>query len=230
MDLAYGAAADVMLLVIDEGEFGDPELPSRLRFVSRNAFPILGIAPRNLPTRREWLRGGLHAILAREDLHPNELDRTLRHWVRYRRMQRRLYAADRRALQWWKDLIEALDEVRGRLERGTDSIDAFVGLLDGPAELPAARRRRYLDQVRSHLAEMSQIATDLDVAARTIQLKGLERSERNARTHRPALSPEDWLTGIVLEEGEERAANASGDPVDDPAADDSQEGHRRFGS
>ena len=224
LDLAYAGSADAMIVDLDEKTFADPDFIRRLQCASRNAFPILGVVSRARAAGERWSRNGLAELLIREDLTPERLDRVLRHWIRYRRMQRRLCEAERRALGWWKNLVDALDEVRHRLEGCSDSMDAFLGLLeDGDGDVPELRRKN-VACARQQIAELSQIIADLDVAARTIQLRGLERSEREARCRRPGIRPEAWLS-------EEEADGAGERSIDGPPhVRDSENPQRRFGT
>jgi hypothetical protein len=191
LDLAYARAADVMVINLDDGAFGDPEFPNRIRTLARGAFPILGVGTRGRIDADAWLRGGATDVLCWEELGTERLDRCLCHWVRHRRMRKRVRAAGRRALRWWCDLVAALDEVRCRLEQSSDALEAQLTLLeelDGPV---CDHRQQLVLQARKQLAELNQIATDLDVAARTIQLKGLERRRRQAQ--RGPNHSEAWL-------------------------------------
>lgn len=217
MDLAYAAAVDVMLIDLDDAIFLDPEFIGRVRFVSRSAFPILGVASRRPPECGAWFRSGLADLLVREGLTPALLDRTLRHWIKHYRMRRRLHRADRLALQWWKNLVDALDEVRGRLLRHLDSLGAFLSLLDGAdGEIPEMRAR-YLDQARKQMAEMGQITADLEQAARTIRSKGIERSMEENLAGKRVMLPEGWLHSPPdREEAEHR--------IDPPRTRSSKEG------
>jgi hypothetical protein len=219
LDLACAGAGDVMIINLDDTVFRDPELPSRIRFLARNAFPVLGVGTRGRVDSEAWIRGGLAEVLYRDELDEARLDRALCHWARHRRMQRRLHAADRRALQWWQDLVAALDEVRGRLERSSDALDAFLTLLDDGGASAAAQRQPHVLQARKQLAELNQIAADLDIAARTIQLKGLERRQRRAQRVEPDAQP--WL-GKPWDQEDERKPGAP--------ADGEPEHGRRFGA
>ncbi|MBM3317361.1 MAG: hypothetical protein FJY75_05870 [Candidatus Eisenbacteria bacterium] len=220
LDIAAAGAADVMVINLDDAGFGDPGLPARVRFASRNAFPVLGVGTRGRVDAGAWIRGGLHEILYWEELNPARLDRCLRHWVRHRSLRRRVRAADRRALQWWTDLVAALDEVRGRLERGSDALDAFLGRIETQDGEIADQRRHHLLQARKQLADLNQIAADLDIAARTIQLKGLERRQRQAQ--RGFASRDAYL---------QRPWDEEEPPCGDPSALDPPRDERyRFGS
>jgi hypothetical protein len=190
LDLAYARAADVMVINLDDGAFGDPEFPNRIRTLARGAFPILGVGTRGRIDTCAWLRGGLTDVLFWEELGAERLDRCLCHWVQHRRMRKRVHAAGRRALRWWQDLVSALDEVRCRLEQSSDALEAQLTLLE-ESDCPASDQQQLVLQARKQLAELNQVATDLDVAARTIQLKGLERRRRQAQRD-PAHS-EPWL-------------------------------------
>ncbi|MCK4412223.1 MAG: hypothetical protein KAY32_01635 [Candidatus Eisenbacteria sp.] len=224
MDLAYAGSADVMVIDLEASAFSDPDFITRVRFVSRNAFPIIGISSREKAEGEKWTRSGLSELLFWESLTPYRLDRVMRHWVRFRRMQRRLFDADRRALQWWKNLVDALDEVRHRMERCGDSLDAFLGLLDGgEGEVPELRGK-HIAGARQQLAELNHIAADLDVAARTIQLRGLERSQREAQCRRPVIKPEAWLEAGEEEEVGERSIDQP------PFVRGSEDQQRRYGT
>jgi hypothetical protein len=224
LDIAAAGAADVMLVNLDDRGFSDPGLPSRVRFLSRNAFPVLGVGTRGKVDQDAWIRGGLHEILYWEELDAARLDRCLCHWVKHRHLHRRVRAADRRALQWWTDLVAALDEVRARLEQSSDALDAFLGRLDGPEAQIPDRRQQHLLQARKQLAELNQIAADLDIAARTILLKGLARRRRQARR-----------SGGTLEQAARRPWDqedlAGVDPSGfDPPLDPPRDDRRRFGT
>jgi hypothetical protein len=223
-DLAYAGAADVMVVNLDEPAFADPDFITRVRFVSRNAFPIIGLASREQAQDEKWTRSGLSELLFWESVTPYRLDRAVRHWVRFRRMQRRLLDADQRALQWWKNLVDALDEVRHRVERGGDSLEAFLGLLDGHDGEVRELRDKHLAAARQQVAELNHIAADLDVAARTIQLRGLERSQREAQCRRPVIKPEAWLEAGVEEENGERSIDSP------PFVRGTEDQPRRFGT
>lgn len=220
LDLATAGAADVMLINLDDVAFDDPELPSRVRFLSRNAFPVLGVGTRGRVDAEAWIRGGLQDVLFWEEINPHRLDRCLIHWVSHRRLRRRVRAADRRALQWWSDLVAALDEVRGRLEQCSDALDAFLVRLEGSDADLAAQRQQSVLQARKQLAELNQIASDLDIAARTIQLKGYERRRRQAQ--RAAASGAE--TSQRPWDEEDRASGEA--PSFDPPRDEK----RRFGT
>ena len=219
LDLACAGAGDVMIINLDDTAFRDPELPSRIRFLARNAFPVLGVGTRGRVDAEAWMRGGLADLLYRDELDAARLDRVLCHWARHRRMQRRVHAADRRALQWWHDLVAALDEVRGRLELSSDALEAFLTLMENSDIDASARRQPHLLQARKRLAELNQIVADLDIAARTIQLKGLERRQRRA-LHVEA-DAQAWL-GKPWDEEDDRQPGAS--------ADGEPEHGRRFGT
>jgi hypothetical protein len=193
LDLGYAGAGDVMLVDIDDPRFSDPDFVSRVRFVSRSAFPILGVTGRPNGEIERWVKCGLAEVLQRETLTPYLLDLKLRHWVKHNRLQLRLYDANRRALKWWKDLVSALDEVRGRLEKTSDGLEAYLSLLESGDGEEASFRRSTVSQARKQVAAISQLATELDVAARTIQLEGIERSRtQKGRTDRPIFT-EDSL-------------------------------------
>jgi len=224
LDLAFAGSADAMIVDLDQREFGQPEFLRRVRFVSRDAFPILGIFHRSHGRADRWAGCGLADTIAREDLDAARLDRVVRHWVRYRRMRRRLCDADRRALAWWKNLVDALDEVRRRLESGADSLDAYLGLLESADADLADLRRKHVTGARQQVAELNRISADLDIAARTIQLRGYERSTREARCRKPAIRPEDWLAT----EPEDALAEHT---VDRPPHErDSEWGNERYGT
>jgi len=223
IDLAHAGSADVMVVDLDNREFSDPDFIRRVRFASRGAFPILGVAARDRVAGERWSRRGLSDLLVREDLTAERLDRALRHWVRYRRLQRRVFDADRRALAWWKNLVDALDEVRRRLEQGSDALNAYLGLLEGGEGGVEDLRRRHVAAARRQVNGLERIAADLDVAARTIQLRGLERSEREARCRRPAVRPEEWLADADEDEAGVRS-------IDRPHPGDAETEQRRFGT
>jgi hypothetical protein len=128
------------------------------------------------------------------------LDRKLRHWVKHQRLQLRLYDSNRRALKWWKDLVSALDEVRVRLEKNSDALEAYLRLIEaGEGEDPSFRRAT-VGQARKQIDEIGQLATELDVAARTIQLEGIERSrEQKGRADRPIFTA-DSLAELTQDE------------------------------
>jgi hypothetical protein len=201
LDLGYAGAGDVMLVDIDEPRFSDPDFISRVRFVSRSAFPILGVTSRSNGEVERWFRCGLADVLQREALTPYLLDLKLRHWVKHQRLQLRLFDANRRALKWWKDLVSALDEVRVRLEKTSDALDAYLGLIEaGEGEDPGFRRST-VAQARKQTAGISQLATELDVAARTIQLEGIERSRaQKGRSERPIFTEESLAESAQDEE------------------------------
>lgn len=219
LDLACAGAGDVMVINLDDTAFRDPELPSRIRFLARNAFPVLGVGTRGRVDAGAWIRGGLAEVLYRDELDATRLDRVLCHWAQHRRMQRRVHAADRRALQWWHDLVAALDEVRGRLEQSSDALEAFLTLLEHRDSDSPARRQQHLLQARKQLAEFNQIVADLDIAARTIQLKGLER--RRHRAQRVEQGAQAGL-GKPWDEEDERKPGTSEDEKPEPG--------RRFGT
>ncbi len=223
LDLAYAGSADILLLDLDDARIADPDFVSRVRFVSRHAFPILGVSARREAHAERWFRNGLSDLLTWDGLTPYRLDRSIRHWVRFHRMQRRLFDADRRALQWWKDLVQALDEVRQRLERSCDALDAFLNLLEGSdGEVPALREQRLL-LARKQVAELNQVSADLDFAARVIQLKGFERSRKETHVHRPAVKPDEWLADGEEGEPGERS-------IDPGHGRDSHNEERRYGT
>ncbi len=201
LDLGYAGAADVMLVDIDDARFSDPDFVSRVRFVSRSAFPILGVTDRSNTEVERWVKCGLAEVLQRQGLTPYLLDLKLRHWVKHNRQQLRLYDANRRALKWWKDLVSALDEVRGRLEKTSDALDAYLCLLDsGDGEEPGFRRSTVI-QARQQIAALSRLATELDVAARTIQLEGIERSRsRKNRSDRPIFTADSLAESAQIDE------------------------------
>jgi len=223
LDLAYAGSADAMVVDLDEKAFADPDFVRRVHFLSRGAFPILGVASHDQPGAKGWSRRGLAELLTREDLTPEKLDRALRHWVRYRALQRRVFDADRRALTWWKNLVDALDEVRHRLDQGSDSLNAYLGLLEGGEGAVEELRRKHLAAARQQVIEFERIAADLDVAARTIQLRGLERSEREARCRKPAIRPDEWLAPQEEDEVNMRS-------IDRPYPGDAETEQRRFGT
>jgi len=222
LDLGYAGAGDVMLVDIDDRCFSDPDFVSRVRFVSRSAFPILGVTNRPNGEIERWVKCGLAEVLQRQTLTPYLLDRKLRHWVKHHRQQLRLYDANRRALKWWKDLVSALDEVRGRLEKTSDALDAYLGLLDsGDGEEPSFRRST-ISQARKQIAALSQLATELDVAARTIQLEGIQRSRsQKSRSDRPIFTEDSLAESANVDEARHRL---------DPPAARSPHQHRRTGT
>ena len=224
LDLGYAGAGDVMLVDIDDPRFSDPDFVSRVRFVSRSAFPILGVTSHPDRDAERWMKCGLAEVLPRESLTPYLLDRKLRHWVKHQRLQLRLYDANRRALKWWKDLVSALDEVRVRLEKNSDALEAYLRLLEaGEGEDPSFRRAT-VGQARKQIEEVSQLATELDVAARTIQLEGIERSrEQKGRADRPIFTA-DSLAELAQDEELHRQ-------LDPPATRSSHpHPHRRTGT
>lgn len=222
LDLAYAGAGDVMLLDIEDPVFSGPDFVSRVRFVSRNSFPVLGVASHKVDEPDKWLRAGLAEILFRETLTPFLLDRALRHWVKHQRMQARLYDANRRALRWWKELVLALDEVRLRMEKGTDSLEAYLTLLETGEGEDRSFRRRAIGNARKQVAEIGQLAQELDVAARTIELEGIEKSKSQPRKSRGTLFTAESLIESALEEERNRS-------LDPPASRDPKE-QRRYGT
>jgi hypothetical protein len=223
LDLAYAGSADVMLVDLEAPEFADPGIAARVHTISRHAFPILGVASLRLAHPERWLSQGLSDVLVREGLTPVRLDRALRHWVKYQRTQRRLFDAERRALQWWKDLVDALDEVRRRTEHGCDALEAFLGLLEGCEGETRERRQQVIWQARRQVAELNQINADLDFAARVIQLKGLQRSRQQSPAQPPAVRPEAWFDQTELEEDAERS-------IDRPPVRGEESEERRYGT
>lgn len=222
LDLAYSGTGDVMLLDIEDASFSDSEFISRIRFVSRNAFPILGVASLHLKEPEKWLRAGLSEILYREMLTPFLLDRALRHWVKHHRLQMRLFDANRRALGWWKHLVSALDEVRTRMEKNVDSLDAYLTLLGaGEGEIPSLRRQT-LSNACKQVAEISHLAQELDVAARTIQLEGMEKTKRQ-----PSKPGSGLFTASALIES--ALADERNCLIDPPTSYDPEE-HKRYGT
>lgn len=224
IDLGYAGAGDVMLIDLDALGFADPEIIGRIRFVSRNTFPILGIASRGLRHPDNWLRAGLATILPKDSLTPFALDRTLRHWVKHHRLKVRLFDANRRALRWWDDLVTALDEMRLRMEKSSDSLEAYLTLLDaGEGDIPSLRRST-IANARKQVAEIHHLAEELDVAARTIQLEGIEKShaQRKKPDGRSPFSMEALMDAAVEEE--------RGRLFDPPAASTDREEHRRYGT
>ncbi|MBD3235654.1 MAG: hypothetical protein GF330_03005, partial [Candidatus Eisenbacteria bacterium] len=119
-DLAYVHAADVMIADLDAPEFDSPEFIGRVRFVARNAFPVLGITRRPSRRRDAWFRQGLSDLLPREGLSSILLEHKLQHWVRYYRMRVRLHRADLRVLEWWRSLADGLTEIHTQLLAGLD--------------------------------------------------------------------------------------------------------------
>jgi len=205
LDLAYAGSADVMLIDLDAADFVDPSFVARVHSASRHAFPIIGVVSRDPEQPDRWFRHGLSDLLPWEGLTPYRLDRAMRHWVKFQRTQHRLFDAERRALQWWKDLVEALDEVRRRVECGCDSLEAFLSLLEGEDGQSREQRQQVIWQARKQVAELNQINADLDFAARVIQLKGLQRSRRQALTRPPAVRPEAWFDHAEPEEDADRS-------------------------
>lgn len=222
LDLAHAGAGDVMLVDIEDRAFCDPDFVSRVRFVSRSAFPILGVASHELKKPERWMRCGMSDLIYRENATPFNIDRALRHWVKYQRLQLRVYDANRRALRWWKDLVTALDEVRLRMEKGVDSLEAYLTLLEaGEGDVPSLRHRT-VDNARKQVAELSQLAQDLDVAARTIQVEGIEKSKEQPRRARGGLFTAESLIESALEEERSRSI--------DPPVSRYPEEHRRYGT
>lgn len=192
LDLAYAGAADVMLLDLDADEFADPAFITRVRFISRCAFPLIGVTKAITPRIERLLLEGLADAVPRAGLTPVSLERRLRHWAAHHRLRIRLQHADRQSLEWWRNLIEGLDEVRGRITAGIDSTEAFLALIDGLDGARCDLRRRHLDQARKRMAEMRQIAADLEHAAQIIRRKGIARSKRDNLAGRQVLLPEGW--------------------------------------
>jgi hypothetical protein len=223
LDLAYAGAGDVMVVDLEGPNFADPEFISRVRFVSRSSFPILGIVSTQVSEPEKWLQCGLAQLLYRETLKPFVLDRCLRHWVKHQRLQMRLFDANRRALGWWKDLVNALDEVRYRMEKNADSLEAYLTLLEtGESEIPSLRRRTVAN-ARKQVAEINHLAQELDVAARTIQLEGIEKSKQQPRRGRGTLFSAESLIETALKEERNRS-------IDPPAPSRDSEEHKRFGT
>ncbi len=209
MDLGYAGAGDVMLIDLRDPIYADPDFISRMRFVSRSAFPILGVVSQDQGDLNRFLRAGISEVLIRETLTPYLLDRAVRHWVKFQRLQIRLFEANRRALQWWKDLVSALDEIRHRMEKGTDSLEAYLTLLEtGEGEVPSLRRR-IVGNARKQVAEISELAQELDVAARTIQLEGIEKTKQQPRRTRGALFTAESLVEAALDEERNRSIDPS---------------------
>lgn len=223
LDLAYPGSADVMLVDLDDAGFADPAFIARVHSTSRNAFPIIGVVSRRPQRPERWFGQGLSDLLPREGLTAYRLDRVLRHWVKFQRTQRRLFEAERRALQWWKDLVDALDEVRRRTESGCDALEAFLGLLEGDDGETRERRQQVIWQARKQVAELNQINADIDFAARVIQLKGLQRSRRQALTHPPAVRPEAWFDHSETEDDADRC-------IDRPPVHGEESEERRYGT
>ena len=221
LDLAYAGGGDIMLLDMVDPAFAEPEFVSRLRFVSRSAFPIVGIAPSAVAEPDRWLRAGMAEILYRDMLTPFLLDRAVRHWVKHHRLKHRLFEANRRALTWWKDLVSVLDEVRLRLEKGGDSLDAYLTLLDAKEEQHPSLRRKTIEHARQQLSELDQLAQELDVAARTIQLEGIERSKDQPRSAQKTLFSAESLVESAVEEERSRS-------LDPPSSRGSE--YPRFGT
>ena len=223
LDLAYAGSADVLLIDLDDETFADPAFLSRARCVSRHAFPIVAVASRQLAHPERWFREGLSELVAREGLTPYRLDRVLRHWVKFHRTQRRLFDAERRALQWWKDLVDALDEVRRRMEHGGDALEAYLVMLEGREGESPDRRQQVLRQAHKQVAELNQITADLDFAARVIQLKGLQRSRREALTRPPAVRPEEWFDRTEAGDDADRS-------IDRPPVHGAESEERHYGT
>lgn len=224
IDLGYAGAGDVMVIDLDGLRVSDPEIIERIRFVARNSFPILGVASRGFSKPDAWLRSGLGAILPKDNLTPFVLDRTLRHWVKHHRLKVRLFDANRRALRWWDDLVSALDEMRLRMEKSSDALEAYLTLLEaGEGEIPSLRRTT-LTNAHKQVAEINQLADELDVAARTIQLEGIEKSHAQGkrRGERNPFSMEALMDAAVEEERSRL--------FDPPAASADREEHRRYGT
>ncbi len=199
LDYAFAASADVVLLDGDSEPFGSPQFVSRLRFVSRNAFPILVARSNPSENSKDWLEAGAAELIDPSCLDALLLDRLLRHWAKHYRLRRRLFDADRRANQWWHDLVEALDEVRQRIEREHDSIEAFVNLLDQGGS-PTEERERYLDQIRKHLASLLGLTSELETASKTIRRKGARRALAAAAEGKR--TPPLWSPPPPAEEGD----------------------------
>jgi len=222
LDLAYTGAGDVMLLDMEDPSFSEPEFVSRIRFVSRSSFPILGIGSGQLIESERWLRAGMAEILYRDMLTPFLLDRALRHWVKHHRLKHRLFEANRRALTWWKDLVAVLDEVRLRMEKSGDSMDAFLTLLDAEENQHPALRHKTIRNARQQLVELSHLAQELDVAARTIQLEGIERSKDQPRRAQRTLFSAESLVESAAQEERSRSL--------DPPTSRGPEEQRRYGT
>lgn len=221
LDVAYAGVGDIMLLDIEDRAFAEPEFVSRVRFVSRSAFPILGIASSSMAEPERWLRAGMAEILYRETLTPFLLDRAVRHWVKHHRLKYRLFEANRRALTWWKDLVSVLDEVRLRLEKSGDSMEAYLSLLDTAEQQHPSLRRKTIRNARQQLTELDQLGQELDVAARTIQLEGIERSKDQPRSAQKTLFSAESLVESAVEEERSRS-------LDPPSSRGSE--HRKFGT
>ena len=201
LDLGYAGAGDVMLMDL-EGEMGcDPDFATRLRFISRSSFPIIGVASPNFKDTDSWLRAGLAEVIYKDRLTPFSLDRTIRHWVRHQRLQIRLSDANRRALHWWGDLVSALDQMRQRMEKTSSSLNAYLSLLEAAeGEIPSLRQQTVAN-ARKQLAEIDQLGQDMDVAARTIQLEGIEKSkDQPTQGRRKVFTTESFVTSALKEE------------------------------
>jgi hypothetical protein len=192
-DLAYAQAADVMIVDLDYPEFDSPEFIGRVRFVARNAFPILGISRRPSRRREAWFDQGLSDLLGRGGLSAVLLNHKMRHWVRHFRMRTRLQRADSRALEWWCSLADGLAELRTHLIEGLDGAEAYLGLLAGGEGALAERRTDLLTQADAQLAEIRRTAEQLSSAASLIRRKGIARSRRDALAGKRVLLPEGWL-------------------------------------
>jgi hypothetical protein len=201
LDLGYAGAGDIMLVDLD-GPFGcDSDFVTRLRFISRSTFPIIGIASAEFKDNDKWLRSGLAEILPKENLTPFTLDRHIRHWVKHQRLQMRLQDANRRALHWWSDLVAALDQIRQRMEKNGDALNAYLTLLESNEGEVHSMRRQTVALARKQLVEISQLGRDMDVAARTIQLEGLEKSKDQPRQARGKMfTPESVVDAAIEEE------------------------------
>ncbi len=222
LDLGYAGAGDVLLIDL-EGEMGtDPDFATRLRFISRSSFPIIGLAPANFATTDQWLRSGVAEVLFKDNLTPFILDRTIRHWVKHQRLQMRLHDANRRALHWWGDLVSALDQMRQRLEKNSDSLNAYLSLLEaGDGDIPSLRKQT-VENARKQLAEINQLSRDMDVADRTIQLEGIEKSKEVPSQAGKKVFTTESFAESAMEAGRSRS-------IDPPSSRDSEE-NRRYGT
>lgn len=189
------------MLVDLDGELGyDSDFVTRLRFISRSSFPIIGVASANFKDKDIWLRSGLAEILPKESLTPFVLDRHIRHWVKHQRLLIRLHDANRRALHWWSDLVSALDQIRHRMEKSSDSLNAYLTLLESSEGEVPSMRRQTVDLARKQLVEINQLSQEMDVAARTIQLQGIEKSKEQPRQSQGKIFTAESLIESAVEE------------------------------
>lgn len=220
-DLAYANAADVMIVDLDAPEFDSPEFIGRVRFVARNAFPILGITRHPSRRREAWFQQGLSDLLGRDGLSAALLDHKMRHWVRHHRMRARLHRADHQALEWWRSLADGLAEIRTQLIERLDGAEAHLALLAGRDGESAERRAELLGRADVQLAEIRQMADQLSRAAGRIRSKGVARSRRDNLAGKRVLLPEGWLRHATRREESERwvdppRARSTGRPGPEP--------------